>query len=585
MKEKDTQLQKQTALVLQGGGALGAYEAGTYQEIYKQASQENPQQRLFDIVAGTSIGAINSAVLVGHYLKNDNSWEGSDKKLLEFWQGLSSPTFADSFIAGNPAVSSFWNYLHAINPCIADAETARRFWSTFEFSFTPLGVPRMYRPVPEWGSKFFNPFTDLLPWWRYDYKRLREYLSEFVDFPIKTSLEEGQPRLLLTSVDVQDYSSAVVFDSYEKLHRPLQDDDANGLKEDGEKQDSNCKRFSEYGTIENPHVVFYDGIGPEHVLASALGKYSLNHPTIEDSITKSKRELWDGGYLSNTPLRELLAAHRNYWHEYHGLGSKNQGGTKKLIQIPELEVYIVNLHPSVARSIPTDKDLVDNRENDILFHDRTAFDEMVAYLRTDYVDLAWKLVELARSNGLTSEVNEILEMEAKSIARTGGKLKFATYKDIIQGRTNISKVWRIDRRNSSDAIFGKTTDFTPSSIRKLIMDGKADARISLNRMKILFAIEQLVSEGNVSEKDGEQVVTRIRKMVTTEELYKKSNLEVIESYDRFVKTVERLVPVAEQREALIDHAKNILEFLTDEDSDTKRSNDYPQIGGLWGITL
>ncbi|HEX2614469.1 MAG TPA: patatin-like phospholipase family protein, partial [Nitrososphaera sp.] len=69
MKEKDTQLQKQTALVLQGGGALGAYEAGTYQEIYKQASQENPQQRLFDIVAGTSIGAINSAVLVGHYLK------------------------------------------------------------------------------------------------------------------------------------------------------------------------------------------------------------------------------------------------------------------------------------------------------------------------------------------------------------------------------------------------------------------------------------------------------------------------------------------------------------------------------------
>jgi NTE family protein len=47
---------------------------------------------------------------------------------------------------------------------------------------------------------------------------LRSYLSKFVDFPIKTSFEKGQPRLLLTSVDIQDYSTPVVFDSYEKQH-------------------------------------------------------------------------------------------------------------------------------------------------------------------------------------------------------------------------------------------------------------------------------------------------------------------------------------------------------------------------------
>jgi NTE family protein len=47
---------------------------------------------------------------------------------------------------------------------------------------------------------------------------LRDYLSKFIDFPIKTSLEEGQPRLLLTSVDIQDFTSPVVFDSYQKLH-------------------------------------------------------------------------------------------------------------------------------------------------------------------------------------------------------------------------------------------------------------------------------------------------------------------------------------------------------------------------------
>jgi NTE family protein len=86
----------QRVLVFQGGGALGAYEAGTYQQIYRKVSQENTDDgRLFDIIAGTSIGAINSTVLVGHYLKNKNSWAGSAEKLLEFWEGLMCPTIAD----------------------------------------------------------------------------------------------------------------------------------------------------------------------------------------------------------------------------------------------------------------------------------------------------------------------------------------------------------------------------------------------------------------------------------------------------------------------------------------------------------
>jgi predicted acylesterase/phospholipase RssA len=43
----------QRALVFQGGGALGAYEAGTYQQMYKKVSKESTDGRLFDIVAGT----------------------------------------------------------------------------------------------------------------------------------------------------------------------------------------------------------------------------------------------------------------------------------------------------------------------------------------------------------------------------------------------------------------------------------------------------------------------------------------------------------------------------------------------------
>jgi hypothetical protein len=411
----------------------------------------------------------------------------------------------------------------------------------------------------------------------------------YVDFPIKTRPEKGQPRLLLTSVDVQDYSSAVVFDSYEKLYPAFQEDD-NCLQENEnenvkglEKQYGNGRWFSEYGTIENPHVLFYDGIGVEQVLASALGKYSLNHPTMEDSITRSKRELWDGGYLSNTPLRELLNSHRKYWRKCLQLEHKREI-SDQLVQIPELEVYVINLHPSTAKNIPTDKDLIDNRENDILFHDRTAGDELVAYLRTDYVDLTWKLVELAKSNGLSDDVEKILKMEAKSIARIGGEFRSATYRDIIDGRTNIAKIWRIDRRESSEATFGKTTDFTPTSVRTLIFDGIVDARISLNRMKILFAMEELISEGKISVKNAEEAMARIRKMVTVEELYQKSNAEITQAFERFVEATERLIPATAQRCAIMEHAKDILEFLLDVDSAANVPRDNAVINRLWSMS-
>ena len=111
----------QRALVFQGGGALGAYEAGTYQQMYRKVSRESTDGRLFDIVAGTSIGAINSSVLVGHYLKN-NSWEGSADKLLEFWEGLISPTIADRLFTKDSPVRNSWDYLRTFNHDIADAE-------------------------------------------------------------------------------------------------------------------------------------------------------------------------------------------------------------------------------------------------------------------------------------------------------------------------------------------------------------------------------------------------------------------------------------------------------------------------------
>ena len=129
----------------------------------------------------------------------------------------------------------------------------------------------MYKSIPHMGSKFLNPFTDFLPWWRYDYTPLRDYLSKFIDFPIKTSLEKGQPRLILTSVDIQDFTT-IVFDSYQSCIMLLSN--TVQLKEKAERNivvnGDFGKWFSEYGNSDSRHIVFYDGIGPDQVLASAL---------------------------------------------------------------------------------------------------------------------------------------------------------------------------------------------------------------------------------------------------------------------------------------------------------------------------
>src|SRR6204780_2784551 len=66
------------ALLLQGGGALGAYQAGVYQALSE--AHLDP-----DWVAGISIGAINSALIAG------NPPEARLEKLRAFWESVSSP--------------------------------------------------------------------------------------------------------------------------------------------------------------------------------------------------------------------------------------------------------------------------------------------------------------------------------------------------------------------------------------------------------------------------------------------------------------------------------------------------------------
>ena len=61
-------VRSQRALILQGGGALGAYEAGVFRSLAEKLTREDEKngdkdRPLFDIVAGSSIGAVNAAFI------------------------------------------------------------------------------------------------------------------------------------------------------------------------------------------------------------------------------------------------------------------------------------------------------------------------------------------------------------------------------------------------------------------------------------------------------------------------------------------------------------------------------------------
>ena len=247
------------ALIFQGGGSLGAYEAGAYKAINEDLSayfrtEGRGNEPIFHIVSGTSIGAINAALLVS-YVKENKTWEGSDERLIEFWDYLSTQSSVENI----PYFTHYWDSWHRLNGRIASGESARRYISTKEFIWK--GVPNVFVPkTPLLDNRFFDPSNT---WYIYDNKPLKESLEKFARFPISTSFENGEPRLLLVAVDVQE-ATPVVFDSYEK--------------EDGTRK-SEYGRYGKMkpdGSAKNPenetyeHVIRYEeGIKSDFVLASS----------------------------------------------------------------------------------------------------------------------------------------------------------------------------------------------------------------------------------------------------------------------------------------------------------------------------
>ena len=189
------------------------------------------------------------------------------------------------------------------------------------------------------------------------------------------------------------------------------------------------------------------------------------------------RYFWDGGLLANTPLRQTIIAHKYYWQRVR----KVEG------DLPRLRFGIINLHPLKQEYLPYDYDGVVDRKNDIIYHDRTEFDENVAVLISDFMTLAQRLLKLAEESGASEEaVQMILNDRTKGVGFvTREQLR---YDDLLKGKIDVDFVARLERKNDSHTISNKIFDFTKNTILQLIQDGYEETK---DQLKKVFETKEL----------------------------------------------------------------------------------------------
>ena len=252
LKEKIPQSHKKSrdvenVLIMQGGGSLGSFTCGVFKALVKKNIR-------IDIVAGTSIGAVNAAIIAGS--KSDQP----EKDLENFWLEISESNIQ--------IIPDLWIYeWDSYNK-----EYLTKKLSSASINAAFFGVPKMFVPRWQWWNSsgpikemdkesYFNPKN----WtYLYDHSPLEKILDKYIDYK-KLNLaatEEEKPdvlRLIITAVNVMT-GKPLVFDNTQME------------------------------------------IKAKHILASSgYPIYGFPWVEIEENVFG-----WDGSLLSNTPIREVI---------------------------------------------------------------------------------------------------------------------------------------------------------------------------------------------------------------------------------------------------------------------------------------
>ena len=240
----------ENVLVFQGGGSLGAFGCGVFKAIANNKIK-------IDIVAGTSAGGINAAIVAGSVDKDH-----PERALEEFWLELAE----NSVNLTHPVMD--WLYDKSRGILVAAAENhlpttdevnaLSSTLSSILYGNDKFFVPRWRADYALKDPEYYNP----LKWtYIYDHFPLVKTLEKYIDY---SGLQPGgspNARLIMTAVNVLT-SESLTFDSSKQK------------------------------------------ITPKHILATT-GYPSDNFPWIE---VEKGVYAWDGSLLSNTPFSEVIDA-------------------------------------------------------------------------------------------------------------------------------------------------------------------------------------------------------------------------------------------------------------------------------------
>ena len=345
----------ENVLVLQGGGSLGAFACGAYKALLRKNLK-------FDIIAGTSIGAINGAIIAGS--KNNNPAQD----LEDFWLEL-----AESSYTIIPDIITF-DYDDKTKVTKLKTIPSASLNAAF------YGVPKMF--VPRWFQTNIsnnsnkindkNSFIQWLPWnWTYIYDNsaLGKTLEKYIDFK-KLSLHDQSEikdrgmnsnyssseniRLIVTAVNVLN-SKPLIFDSF-KMQIQL-----------------------------------------KHLLASVgYPNYGFSWVEVENGVYG-----WDGSLLSNTPMREVI------------------------LQSPsnDKNIFIVENYSKKIDELPSDMTEVQARIKDILYGDKTESFRQISKLLTRHLELIENMYnELEFSKMNTKKADYIKKEYQQLVHKYGAKI-------------------------------------------------------------------------------------------------------------------------------------------------------------------
>ena len=387
----------ENVLVLQGGGSLGAFGCGVYKALVKHHLD-------LDLIAGTSIGGINAAIIAGSRNK-----DRPDELLEDFWLELSenfvnNDKFFD-FSRPNLMKQFYENFVYPLhnNDMIANYVEMKKgqqikikqlesFFSSAAFGNEKFFKPRWFSEYAASDPEYFTP----MKWtYLYDHKPLIKTLDRYIDYDKLRPGVNSNPRLILTAVNVLD-SKALIFDSFKQQ-------------------------------IESKHIL----------ATSAYPLYNFPWIEVEKGVFA-----WDGGLLSNTPLREVLDAS----------------------PVIDKNIFLVENYPKAVDALPGNIAEVHHRARDIIFSDKTEHNIKMSRVITRYLDFIEELYQIFENNA------DKLQLDKNTLSKI--RRKYKKYHE--DHGAEIKEIYYISRDEMYPHIF-ENADFSPDTIKELIKSGEDKA--------------------------------------------------------------------------------------------------------------